>query len=152
MAAAKLSSGGVDINKSMEAVAAAFKYVCSQTITAIHQRLTLADCSQSGHDDSRLAPHVVTRRCSHQDSTDRTRWPAAVAELVATFTHLQYRRWKLSGWQRGYNVFELWFGHPSVLHLINMLLHPNRCSHCSVSIKLWIFLLLVCVCFFLIVR
>jgi len=129
------------------------KLLCSQTIMAIHQRLSLAGSGQSRDPDSRLAPRVVTRRCYHQDSTDRrTRWPASVAGLVATFARLQYRRWKLSGWQRGYNVFELWFGHPSVLHVVNMLLQPNWCPHCSVGIKRWIFLFLVCVCFFLIVR
>jgi len=129
------------------------KLLCSQTIMAIHQRLSLAGSGQSRDPDSRLAPRVVTRRCYHQDSTDRrTRWPASVAGLVATFARLQYRRWKLSGWQRGYNVFELWFGHPSVLHVVNMLLQPNWCPHCPVGIKRWIFLFLVCVCFFLIVR
>jgi len=129
-------------------------WLCSQTMNrkAIHQQLSLAGCCQSRHADSRLAPRVVTRRCSHQDSTSRTRWAVSVAGLVATFAHLQYRRWKLSGWQRGYNVFGLWFGHPSVLHFVNMLLQPYRCSHCSVGIRLWIFLFLICVCFFLIVR
>lgn len=137
VAAAELSSGGLDIDKFMEAVAAAFKVVVFSENEGIHQRLSLAGCCQSRRADSPLAPRVVTRRCSRQDNTERrTRWPVSVAGLVATSAHLQYRRWKLSDWQRGHNVFELWFGHPSVLHIVNMLLQPNRCSHCSVGIKL----------------